>query len=82
MSSSHLLDSVVLSDAALTSTKAKMDQKAHQTRLSFVSVDMICQSAVSGTKKWSMIMKQPTSRSVYGSQDHLCSRIFVFRIKN
>jgi len=41
-----LLDSVVLSDAALTTTMEKMSKKASKQYLKFLSPDMLCQSAI------------------------------------
>jgi len=42
-----LLDSVVLSDTVITSTKGKMSAKASKFYMSFVTADMLCQSAAS-----------------------------------
>ena len=46
MSNGKLLDSVVLSDMSISEVKEKMSSKASKQSLSFVSVEMLCQSAL------------------------------------
>ena len=59
MSDGKLLDSVVLSDSAITETKLKMESKASKQYLSFISMDMICQSAVATGVAAAVYLGQP-----------------------